>query len=263
MVEENWLPRVFNHHWYFVTPTGRLWIRGRDPCSELPGFHRKKSTFGRFIPSTEPARVTQVAGKSGRGEKGSWGQRIDAFCTSISWFTGPHVNWIRKISLESHRDHLKLVIVYMETEGQGRVGGHYTHNRTVPKRGKQSKGGLSESMFSRLGIATFCWNPEKSLEWGQRWLRTAAVTPAFTCLTGSFSRSNPSGISGRSVLGLLLTWSGDWHRYEPKLPCRGSCFWPFVAYIPQAPAHTLWSRKQNIPEKAHLSCLCWARRSQG
>lgn len=39
----------------FLTPTGRLWIQCRDPNSELPSFHKKKNTVGRFIPSEEPA----------------------------------------------------------------------------------------------------------------------------------------------------------------------------------------------------------------
>lgn len=97
----------------FLTPTGRLWIQRRDPDSELPSSHKKKNTVGRFIPSQEHAQVAHVAGKSERGEKGSWEQRIDTG-VQVSW-AGSQVE-IRKTSLEPHRDHLRYVVtVSMQT----------------------------------------------------------------------------------------------------------------------------------------------------
>lgn len=172
--------------------------------------------------------MAHVAGKSERGKKGSWEQRIDTG-VQVSW-AGSQVE-IRKTSLEPHRDHLKYVVIVSIKERLG--WGHYVHNHTVPRRGKECQGGLFESMVSILGIATFCWNHEKSLEWGQRMAEEGSSSTSRH--VGHWQLQLLESLwdywSGHFVLGLLLP-RADWNRHEPKLPCRGSSFWPFLAYSP-------------------------------
>lgn len=107
---ELWL-HTFHHRWYFLTPSGRLWIRCRDSDSEFPSFHKKKNTVGRLIPSDEPTQVALVAGKCGRGEKGSWDRQRTDTGVQESW-AGSQVE-IRQASLEPHRDHLKEVVIVL------------------------------------------------------------------------------------------------------------------------------------------------------